>query len=281
MNQPIPVHNFTLDDKSSIPFIIFPLKEDEVGSDAHEPHRHNFYEIFFFTKGAGTHILEESSHSVKSNTIHFISPGQVHELINAGSGYEGYAIMFSREFFFNDSVDNKNLIFNHPLFYNYGASPIIEDIEENDFQYFVNLIEMMQQELIQEKFGAEIIRNYLQILLLRTLAIIPNSTTSSSTVQEFKILVEENFYKFHQVNEYASLLNCSASALTKELVKTTGKSGLQHIQDRILLEAKRLLKHSELSSKQIAYQLGFADPPHFHKFFRKHIGVTPNQYKIG
>ncbi|MDZ7848395.1 MAG: AraC family ligand binding domain-containing protein [Owenweeksia sp.] len=75
----IPLHHFTKDDETSIPFRIEELAQDS-GYDTGVPHRHNYYEIFFFEKGGGEHRIDFEVLPVQSRSIHFVSPGQVHLL---------------------------------------------------------------------------------------------------------------------------------------------------------------------------------------------------------
>ncbi len=97
--------------------------------------------------------------------------------------------------------------------------------------------------------------------------------------QQFQLLIEQNFRTWHQVNDYAKELLVADKYLSSISKKLVGKTGIQLIHQRILLEAKRLLTHSNLSSKEIAYFLSFEDPAYFSKFFKRNVGQTPNGFR--
>ena len=93
----IPIHNFARDDETSVPFKICPL-EKRNHYDALEPHRHNYYEIFLFIKGGGKHLIDFTEHPITDQSIHFVSPGQIH-LVKRELSSHGILISFSREFY--------------------------------------------------------------------------------------------------------------------------------------------------------------------------------------
>jgi len=81
-----PIHNFQEDDESSIPFQILELTK-EGSYDPSMPHRHNYYEVFVFNRGGGSHTIDFSSFPILNNSIHFVSPGQVHKIKNHEKPY--------------------------------------------------------------------------------------------------------------------------------------------------------------------------------------------------
>ena len=95
----------------------------------------------------------------------------------------------------------------------------------------------------------------------------------------FKELLEKNFRKEKLVKRYANELNISEKLLHKATTQLIDKTPKQVIDERILLETKRLLVHSNLSIKEIAYDLGFEEPTNFIKYFRKHTNMTPAEFR--
>ncbi|MBN7813359.1 helix-turn-helix domain-containing protein [Algoriphagus sp. H41] len=98
-------------------------------------------------------------------------------------------------------------------------------------------------------------------------------------VREYNFLVEKNFRTVHTVAEYAAMLNKSPKTLSNLFSKISSKSPLQYIKERRLLEARRLLRHTDKSVKEIAYEIGFEDPQTFGRFFRNSLGVSPSEFK--
>jgi AraC family transcriptional activator of pobA len=98
-------------------------------------------------------------------------------------------------------------------------------------------------------------------------------------VRKYNMLVEDHFRREHQVKFYAEKLFRSPKTLSNVFALYHYKSPLLIIQERVLLEAKRLLFYTEKSSKQIAFELGFEDAHNFSKFFKNHTGMAPTDFK--
>jgi AraC-like DNA-binding protein len=125
-----------------------------------------------------------------------------------------------------------------------------------------------------------IVRHVLSILLLR----IGNHAHRSSEPRDaafeaFRQAVEDGFAQAHQVEDYAHQLGYSVRTLTRASRVATGHGAKRVIQDRVLLEAKRLLVHSDFTSTAIAAHIGMPDPITFGKFFRRHTGETPGAFR--
>jgi AraC family transcriptional activator of pobA len=278
----IPLHNFSSDDNSSIPFKYISL-ELKTEYDTAIPHRHNYYEMFVFTKGGGTHEIDFHKYEIKDYSIHFVSPGQVHH-VERSLGSFGYVLLFSREFFAMNT-ENKSLLFDLPFLNNNGPAPIL-NLTEAEFSLFVPVLSTIESECNSKaRHKEEILRSYLNIILLNSNRLFneknPNANIvgSSTLYRDFRILLERNFTQKHKVMEYAELLNSTEKTINDNIKKLTGKTASEHIFDRIILEAKRLLKHSELSTKEIAFFLNYNDPAHFSKFFKTQTGFSPTEYR--
>lgn len=105
------------------------------------------------------------------------------------------------------------------------------------------------------------------------------SNNANVVFVKFRELLEHNFTKIHTVQEYASLLGVSLRSLNNYVRESSDRTPLQLINERIALEAKRQIRHSPLSVKEIGYQLGFDDPSNFVKFFKRVTGQTPTEYR--
>ncbi|MCM1291138.1 MAG: AraC family transcriptional regulator [Prevotella sp.] len=116
----------------------------------------------------------------------------------------------------------------------------------------------------------------------RILQAIPASnsekTSAKGIANKFLELTQHNFKTNHNLEFYAQKLNISTKHLSRILKETTGYTASQWIDRYLLLEAKVMLRSSRLNVAQIAYQLNFATPSAFGKFFRKHTGISPKQF---
>ena len=94
-------------------------------------------------------------------------------------------------------------------------------------------------------------------------------------IRQFNFLVESHFKEKHSVADYAAMLHKSPKTLSNLFKKIGEKSPLQFIQSRIMTEARRLLRYSEMSISEVAYELGYNDVQTFSRFFKKREGVSP------
>ena len=156
--------------------------------------------------------------------------------------------------------------------------------------------EVEKFEILWKMFGAEMVskdnlqNDMLQMMLKRLLILCTRLYKEQSEltnfdknqldiVREYNYLVESNFKTKHQVADYAEMLNKSPKTLSNLFKIYNEKSPLQIIQSRILLEARRLLRYSDKSIKEIAYEIGYDDIQAFSRFFKKAEGVSPSDFK--
>lgn len=98
-------------------------------------------------------------------------------------------------------------------------------------------------------------------------------------VKSFKEIIETHFTEWHQVKDYADALNVTPNYLNEVIKSSVHISAKDFIQDRLILEAKRMAIFSEKSSKEIGFELGFEDPSHFSKFFKSNTGQSLQFFK--
>lgn len=249
------------------------------------PHRHNYYEICVFTSGAGNHEIDFNTFPIQSQSIHFLSPGQVH-LISREEHYHGYLLMFKREFY-SLVYQTKDLLFELPFLNNNTSKPILE-LEQDEFLEFLELIDSIKRENTKDHdLKDNIVRSYLHIFLLKCKVAFYEKRLSTGTnvnmsfvhVNQFKYLLEKNFKELHFVKDYADLLALSPFQLNKMVENITGKNASDLIINRIVLEAKRLLAFTNLSNKEIAFQMNYPDPSYFTRIFHKKAGFTPSGFR--
>ncbi|MEV6380874.1 AraC family transcriptional regulator [Streptomyces sp. NPDC051773] len=126
-------------------------------------------------------------------------------------------------------------------------------------------------------------RSLLESLLLR-LADSPDVTSTcaaadgtgrTDTYARFVDALELHFRELHRAADYAGLLGCSVRTLSRAARDATGKGVREVIDERRLLEARRLLTGAGWDARTVAFHLGFTDPANFGRFFRHHTGLTP------
>jgi AraC family transcriptional activator of pobA len=106
-----------------------------------------------------------------------------------------------------------------------------------------------------------------------------NTSSDKSLLRRFKELVDKKYDTLHQVSDFSGLLNVTPGHLNDTVRLQTGKTATTLIHQRIALEAKRSLFHTDLSVKEIGYTLGFEDAAYFSRFFKRLTGETPAAFR--
>jgi AraC-like DNA-binding protein len=274
----IPIHDFATDNKDSVPFKYLSLGA-LTNYDFSQPHRHNYYEIFFFSKGGGSHFIDFKEYKIEDNSIHFVSPGQVHLLRRAPHSY-GSLILFSRDFFY---TDNQYTLFNFP-FLNNSQYPVLPTSSKEYAVFELVLSQVQNESNNMQNVSPEILRSYLKVILLKCLQLFdekyPNLEMKQGSVyNRFREMVEKEYRSQRQPAYYASLLNITEKKLNEVCKQNSGENVSDYIKNRVMLEAKRLLTHTEHNVKEIAYFLGFEDPSYFNRFFRANEGITAGDFR--
>ena len=170
----------------------------------------------------------------------------------------------------------------------YGLpSPMVVHLSQEENRSF----DLLHRVFIEE-FGehdgiqGEMLRMLLKRLIIKVTRIAKRQhlqeelpTQEYDLLREYNLLVEKNYKTHHQVQDYAALLYKSPKTLSNLFKKAGAKSPLRIIQDRIALEAKRLLRYTDKDVAEIAYEVGFTEASHFSRFFKKSVGTTPGDFR--
>lgn len=240
------------------------------------PHRHDFYQLTFVTKGKGWHDIDFTKHKINNRQIFFMKPSQVHAWAFA-KGAEGIVIEFTRESL--PAISAKSLFLLKQV-------PAIEDAikfkSESQWSDFLDICELMLKEFNAQKPQFEACLEGLLQNLLVQLARVSTSVAqhnTSSVVERFQKLVDENYQTEHLVGFYAKKMHMTSKALTMQVSRVLKKSPKAVIQERFILEAKRLLSYSEMSVAEVGYALGFDDANYFTRFFTKAAKASPAKFR--
>lgn len=247
-------------------------------------HRTGFYHIIWFQQGTPTHLVDFYPIKIKPNTLLFLNKDTV-QRFDKNSKFDGNAILFTDSFFCKTEVDTKFLR-NNILYNDLFSVSQIEIGKQNNL--FTQLLQQMTDELqnVRDNSQADILKNLLHNFLLHSERekrkqnfIEVKKDTDLDYVMLFKDLLEMNYKNQKQVNYYAKEIIITEKRLNQATSKVLGKSPKEIIDDRIILEAKRILAHTTESVKEICYSLGFEEPTNFIKYFRKHTQKTPIEFR--
>jgi len=247
------------------------------------PHRDNFYNIFWYQKGTASHLVDFKPVKVKANSILFVNKQRV-QMLDPKGGYDGKFLLFT-DAFFDRYPDDMKYLRNNILFNDLLEEPVINI--NNDSPDF-SVLEEIESELSNpnDHVHYQLLHNLLHNLLL--LAERERRKSGFNEIRKgeeldytilFKNLLDENLKTIKSVTGFARLMSVSEKKLNKAIATTLGKSPKKLIDERIVLETKRMLVHTNSSIKEIGFELGFDEPTNFIKYFRKHEGKTPIEFR--
>jgi len=238
---------------------------------------------FIWNTGGTMQItIDRVSYQLEKNQIVFLTEFHKIDRIELTSAR---MVRFNQPFYcivnHDNEVGSKGLLF-------FGAAGIpIVDIDadfERDFNASWDILcsEMHNKDILQK----DMLQSMLKRLLILSARILRKSnnlhqleTGQSDIIREFNYLVEGHFSKHHDVAFYASKLNKSPKTLSNLFSSVSQRPPLNIIHDRIMLHAKRQIDYTNLSIKEIAYDLGYEDIQTFSRFFKNKAGISPAQYR--
>lgn len=249
------------------------------------PHRTNFFHIFLFRNCQPTHIIDFEHFQIEPYSLLFLDKDRVHQF-DESLQYEGELLIFTDEFFCITEDDAKFL--KSSILFDYLVNKPSIKLIKDDFRKYNNIIEDIKEEinLYSENTNPIYLKN-----LLHNFLILAEREKRKQGITEmkrgidldysllFRDLLEMNFFKLKAVSDYANLMFISEKRLGQATAKVLGKAPKEMINDRILLEAKRLLVHTLLSIKEIGQNLGFDDPAYFVRYFKKNTTTTPVEFR--
>lgn len=239
------------------------------------PHKHDgYYELIYIREGEGFHWVDTEFYKISPPEIYFLKPGCLH-CWQFTSIPKGYVMLFKEPYF--DPVREQNLMELLRDFTNELRLPV----PASDWA------ELLFSEILREydrpgEFSKSIIHGYLQVLLSRILQLADTrrgSLSAGDLFGRFQRLLNVHCPELHLVQEYANLLSTSPQNLNASCRKNVHKNASELIAEQLLLEAKRHILHTESNVSEIAYKLHFNDASYFIKFFKKHTGITPMQFR--
>ncbi|MDD8017754.1 MAG: helix-turn-helix domain-containing protein [Bacteroidota bacterium] len=284
MKQEIPKYLFNKNLPLQIEMVDLAKLIKMYGNIIYISHRTNFYHIFLFDQCTPKHMVDFNSVKVRPYSMLFINKDNVH-LFDKSSRYTGKVLIFTDEFFCVTENDKnflrRTIVFNDLL-------AVTNMRLGKSYTEFLKLFNELDNEL-QLPIDAnqhQIVKNMLHNLLLKAerkkreegFVEFKKGADLDYTLL-FKDLLDEQFHHLKSVAAYADKLTVSEKRLNRATTIVLGKTPKQMIDERILLEAKRLLTHTSNSIKEIAFAIGFDEPTNFIKYFRKHTSQTPVDFR--
>jgi AraC-type DNA-binding domain-containing proteins len=240
------------------------------------PHRDEHYIFYLQREGCTELMIDFKNYQVNDNCLFFICPGQVHCYIGQRHS-KGYFIFLDPSYLQNEYrrvfEDYQNM--NQTISVQQEALFTTMELLADQFPAIDNDIEENITRSLSDAFMGMVVSEFLKNE--KQYQKIENRRTEILT--RFRRQVRSHFKQLKRPKDYASMLHISVPYLNEITKEQTGYTASYWLQQEILLEAKRLLYYTQLSSKEIAFSLGYQDYTYFSRFFKKNVGVSPLEFR--
>ncbi|MDT3403998.1 helix-turn-helix domain-containing protein [Mucilaginibacter terrae] len=218
--------------------------------------------------------------------VFFISPNQVLNIEHMCAD-TGYFIYYNRDFYCIQ-IHDKEVACDGLLYNNINNMPMTA-VPDADAMFFESLFTHIEHEFkLKDTSQEEMLRTYLKQLLIKSTRLwkqkhlegtLTADSNDSDSFRKFTQLVDAHYKEKHTVADYADLLLIAPKTLTHRFKRMNLPQPNEIIKNRIILEAKRLLVHTALTAKEIAYNLGYDDPAYFSRMFFIKTGESPSGFR--
>jgi AraC family transcriptional activator of pobA len=253
---------------------------DEEG--VREPHRHDYHELIWVLAGAGEHLIDGQPVPVRERTITIIGRGQVHQFRRAEIA-RGGVLRFSDELL----AGGGGRIVGGWLLSGGGGRTIA--VPDGACGTLDALFGALADEAARpaDPYSSDVERNLVSTLLLwlerwYDAARTERRDADDAEVQlhrRFTRRLESDFVRHHDAAHYADALAVPPAALSKTLTELTGRSTKELVTDRVMLEASRLLRFTDLTIGEVAHRVGYDDQLYFSRAFKRYTGLAPQPYR--
>jgi AraC family transcriptional regulator, transcriptional activator of pobA len=275
--------------RETLHFNVFRL--EEVIKNVSVPPRYSRRDFYKITLIRGTNICHYADKSIEVNgsTLIFFNSHVPYTWESVSGDYTGYFCIFKEGFFTEKMRENIN---NLPMFRS-GGKPSYTLNETQDKTISEIFIKMLAEAGSDYEFKADLLRNYVTELIHQAMKmtasekLFHHADSNARITAIFTDLLENQFpidspsqrCTMRSPKDFANQLAVHVNHLNRAVKTTTGKTTTDHIKERVASEAIALLKHTRWNISEISYTLGFEDPAHFTKFFKKHTHQTPSSFR--
>jgi len=282
MKEAIPVHKLT--DRSVTGLEMMRIVDGEGELDERAPlgaHRDDHYIFLFQESGESDFMLDFRQMRLRGCGVLCILPGQVHHAVSAGS-VTGWFLALDTMLVNEDyrKVFEQYLLINEPVILSEETKSRLNSCAHLLYEVYRHMEEPMSKQIA---YG--LVMSYIGIIAGAYLLRAKGEGTRNSRPQQisgqFRSLLLQNLKTVKSPVEYAEMMNISAPYLNEAVKKITGFTVSHLVHQELVLEAKRLLYYTDLSVKQIAFELGFNDHTYFSRLFTKVAGCSALQFRSG
>ncbi|MCX4885094.1 MULTISPECIES: AraC family transcriptional regulator [unclassified Streptomyces] len=243
-------------------------------------HRIDFHVVMLFDGGPVRHMIDFAEYEASAGDVLWIRPGQVHRFSRT-SEYRGTVLTMQPGFLPRATVEATGL-------YRYDLPPLLHPDAPRLAGLRSSLAQLQREyedtATLPLSLHTAVLRHSLTAFLLRLAHLAASSAEaarrqSDTTFTLFRDAVEKSFATNHSVSAYADSLGYSRRTLVRAVRAATGETPKGFIDKRVVLEAKRLLAHTDMPIGRVGAAIGFPDAANFSKFFQQHTELTPAAFR--
>lgn len=247
-------------------------------------HSHDMYTIVAFEKADGFFYSGFKEYEIATNTLFFIPPGQVHQILNLSSDASGGTLFFTEDYFLKLPPDLCRVV-------KYKLFSKVESNQYRQLRVEGNLRIKEDFDRIRFRLSSPLegrLGSALSMLLLDVIENCNNFNSNDSAIanrdmkvyMDFLECVERNFKQIHIVDRIVQDMDVSLSTLIRSVKAVSNRTPASILNERIIQEAQLLLcRNPEMRVKEIGFLLGFQDSSNFVKFFTHQVGTSPIKYR--
>jgi AraC family transcriptional regulator, transcriptional activator of pobA len=246
------------------------------------PHRKVVFDFVFLTQGTSVRSKGLDNFEFSANTFFFLPAYQITSHKSMSVDAKGFYCHFDLELL-TKNLHSKEILQDFP-FLQFIGNPLVK-IDKDTTESILFILQRLEKEYNKPNepdFG--IVQVYLLALMSEIKKFVDAGrkikiNAASQITEKYKSALEQYIYQKQKITDYAEILAVSPNHLNKCVKSTTGKSAHDLLDDMLLLEAKVLLKQSNLAIAEIAYRIGKSELSDFGRFFKQKTGFTPSAYR--
>lgn len=251
----------------------YDVKEEELNTISHNSWEH--FQILIFENGNGKLLIDFKEYTIAHTIAFFINPKSVRSIAIRS---------FSRCWLFTIDLNYLGLLSdNYQMLFCLFTTLPFSSLSQHDYTDLNTTLTNIQKEVsgtgTKKKEAIDLLIRLLFIQIERLRTVEDSSSTLTNPLTLFYSLLEKDFIVDKDVASYASKLNITAKQLNRLCLKYLNKNAGTLIEERVNLQAMRLLYHSDLSVKEVAFRLGFKDHSYFNRYFKRINKTTPKNFK--
>ena len=247
------------------------------------PHKHSTYIAVLFTEGTGTHYIDFNTYAVRAGSIFLLTPGQVHSW-ELSDDVEGYVFFHTQEFY-NEVYLSKKLT-HFPFFYLQTNHPVIY-LEERELTAVKTLFQaVLEEHRLNDLFKYGKLVSLVDLVYIQLARVYREGSLMAdkqhghyARIKQLEKLIDEHFKTKKLPKAYADLMHMTTRHLNRICQETLQQPTGSLILKRVMIEARRMLIHSDINVTTLAEELGYPDYSYFIRLFKQYVGESPKKFQ--